>query len=352
MKKKSFALSTAMFAIILGACNNDELAMQQVSNHYPSDNVSTIWINDGLICNTRVETTDEKQLALRFKDFSSLENFKNKLNEVTDEEKLQIINNYGISTLHNIATIADEELEKIGNSASSESEFRMLYESYKQKYANYLITNYIDKTDLTLYVPDEDNIESYISNTNGFYVVGEQVIKANLNNQLSESITRLSKAAITPNSNTPVNTSVFSPKKKKKVYFDAYMVNVHMRVKMHCKKKMWYGWKNDPHRHYYFDPSLSSNFSFLSIGQSGQEIVVSPLPRYVFNNGVDNGFDIILGKINSGSSITGEIYTWTDMTSEHDANGNELTEVLNGLIVPKCLKSRAHVVRIDLKPQN
>ncbi len=345
MKKILFAFLT-VFTV---ACNEGGFNLEPNEPSLQNE-VSTVYVNGYQINKSRTRANAEDQPALRFKDYNALEKFKAELNEIPDSAKIAVINKYGITSLHNIALIADSELEDIGNSANSEPEFRKLYKQYKSKYERWLIPNEIDTTDLTLYVPDEDNLMSYIANSNMVYVVGDKVLTVSLDKSLSESMTRLSKASVN-SSATPTNTSVFSPKKGKKIYFDAYMTNIRMKVKMHCTKKMWYGWKNDPHRSYYFDSYLSQNFVYLGIGQYGQEAIAPRLPRYVFNKNVSNGFDIILGKTNGGV-ISGEIYTWTDRTSEHDANGNDITETIQGIVVPKCLKSKAHIIKINLKPQN
>ena len=107
---------------------------------------------------------------------------------------------------------------------------------------------------------------------------------------------------------------------------------------MFCKKKMWYGWKNDPHRSYYFDTYFGMNFSYLMLGKYGQEIVTSRLPRFVFNRNVKRGFSIILGKVTSGYTLSGEIHTWTDMTSERDAKGKEIIISDKGYSYPKCIE--------------
>ena len=100
----------------------------------------------------------------------------------------------GVSTLHEIALQADDELEKIGNTAMSEKQFRNLYEKYKAKCNGILVSNPLDEYDLSLYVPDGDNIDSYIANTNGVYVVGNRVVKVDLGNDVSETIVNASKA--------------------------------------------------------------------------------------------------------------------------------------------------------------
>lgn len=332
-------------AVLMTACNSEEFSGEAVSNS--SDGIRTAVIP----CNgngTSVARSAGRQTVLQFKDSLTLEKFKAELGQMSNEEKMATVGKYGITTLHELAVSADDELEDIGNTATSEEQFRILYAAYKEKYAGLLMSNTSDTTDLTLYVPDEDNVETFIGNANGLYMVGNEVVKSNVRYSLSPSILRMSNAAAT-DSTTPVNTFCYSPKKHKRVYFDAYLTGgTYLWVKMHCKKKMWYGWKNDPDRSYYFDSYLN-NFAYLGAGKYGQEIETVRLPRYIFNKNVKNGFCINLGKLKGTAPITGLFYTWTDMTSEHDANGNDILETIEGCRVPKCMKSKAQIVNIYLK---
>lgn len=340
MKKIILGLCT----ILMVACSEEEIPQTPAVNSL--DGVSTVVIGEGTNEGLARNASCKGQLALRFQDEAALEKFKLKLSEMSSEERRQAVDKYGITTLHDLAEQADKELDAIGSRAASDGEFRALYAEYKQKYEGYLLTNPTDSTDLTLYVPDGDNVESYIGNTNGLYMVGDKVENTNLKQEVAKSVLRMANVSTT--SEAPVNTSVYSPKKHKRVYFSAHMEGIYLWVAMSCKKKMWYGWKNDSDRAYYFEPYLSSNVAYVDVGKYGQDVETERLPRYVCNKNVGNGFSFILGKLKGSFPITGKFYTWTDMTSEHDAKGNEITEKLNGQVVPKCIKAKAHVVAINL----
>lgn len=326
------------------ACSEEDIS--QVSTASSSGGITTVLISGNSRGASARRTSGKGQLALCFQDEATLEKFKTELSNMSSDEREHTISKYGVANLHTLAAEADKELEEIGTNATSEEDFRARYAEYKQKYDGFLLADPKDSTDLSLYVPDGDNIESYIGNTNGFYMVGGKIESVNLKHEVSKAVLLMSNAA--PTAGEPTNTSVYSPKKHKRVYFSAYMQGIYLWVSMSCKKKMWYGWKNDPDRSYYFDPYLSSNFAYLTSGKYGQDVEMGRLPRYIFNNNTKNGFSIILGKLKGAFPITGEFYTWTDMTSEHDANGNDITEKINGYVVPKCLKSKAHVVKINL----
>lgn len=346
MKKLFFLMCVTMF----GACNNEEEV--QISKVEQPSSIKAVLIPVQQTGNLVTRGVGDGEYALSFDSEGRFQEFKEKLSSISDNEKLELVNQFGVRNLHNLAAEADDELESIGTKANSEGEFRQSYEEYKKKYEGILIPNNIDANDLSLYVPDEDNVETFIGNQNGMYVIDGEIKRINIRKDLAESVAKATQSLLSDRANAKsidVNTSTYRPMKNKEIYFNAYMRGGRLWVKMSAKKKMWYGWKNDPHRSYYFDSFLSPNFSYLAQGQYGQEVIAPRLPRYIFNNNVKNGFNIILGKITGGNALTGKFHTWTDLTSEHDANGKDQTEVINGHVVPKCLIGKAHIININLK---
>ena len=125
----------------------------------------------------------------------------------------------------------------------------------------------------------------------------------------------------------------------------------YLRVKMSAKKHMGWVRKNGtPHRQYFFEIPILTTICYLGQGKYGQEAIVNRLPRYIFNNekAVKNGFDIILGKRHTEAKFTGEFHVWSDLTSEHDKDGNDITEKVGNFVMPKCLESKAQIVKIDI----
>jgi hypothetical protein len=349
MKDKIFLV--LMFVVMIAACDNDEQLSVKTGNALPA--VSTVIVSNGEIVHSQTRASDAMgQPALIFKDSESLRSFKQSFENETEEERIKSVEALGVNTLHEMALQADDELEEIGNTATSEEQFRNLYEKYKAKYDGILVSNPLDEHDLTLYVPDGDNVDSYIANTDGIYVVGNQVVKANLKNNISKTVANMSMAFNAPNTTAPTNYSIFKPKKGKRVYLQAYMINIGMWVRMHCEKEMWYGWKNDPNRTYYLVTSLN-NITYLGQGKYGQEVPTVPLSMFVFDNHnkVKNGFNIILGKMN-GQRITGTLYAWTDITAEYDTNGKMIMITDNGITHPKCLVEKAQIVNVNLTSAN
>lgn len=344
-----------MLALIFCACSNEcsLLVPSQGEISRDKNGISVVVVNNGKIQNPVSRNIECGHRTLRFSDCYSLNAFIATMEKLSDDERNDIMDTYGVNTLHKLELSADNELESIGKEASCEAEFRMLYKQFVEKYKGSLITNNLDSTDLDLYVPDGDNVMTFIANEELEYVLGDEVIKCPIHSEQATPTRKMfvNNYSSSNSTSTDYNSDVYSPIDGKKIYFNAYMVGERMWVKMYARKKMWYGWKNNPNRYFFFDPYLSLNFQYLSQGANGQEVVVSPLPRYIFNQNVKNGFDIILGRINGGASITGQIKTRCDITSEHDSNGNQLTEIKNGMTVPKCLDSKARIVNINLTPQ-
>lgn len=334
------------FALCLTACSNNELTSTSINSTNAEPEVSTVFISDNNIIAASRTNLVEGQLALNFKDFASFEKFRANLENKSDDEKANIVKQYGITTLHDIAIKADQELEEIGKNATSENEFRKLYKEYKNRYKGILVSNEKNDSDLTLYVPSEENTLSYIANCNMVYAINNRIIKADLKQEIPSYAKNITQT-LTSSEPTTSNFSEFSPKSGKKVYFQAYLNGPRMWVRMYCRKKMWYGWKNDPNRSYYYCPAIN-NFLYLAEGPHGEEKITLPLPMYIHTQNVSNGFNYILGRIEKGNYITGKIYAWTDMTSEYDENGNEIRETVNGYTMPKCLQSKAQIVNINL----
>lgn len=119
------------FALCLTACSNNELTSTSINSTNAEPEVSTVFISDNNIIAASRTNLVEGQLALNFKDFASFEKFRANLENKSDDEKANIVKQYGITTLHDIAIKADQELEEIGKNATSENEFRKLYKEYK-----------------------------------------------------------------------------------------------------------------------------------------------------------------------------------------------------------------------------
>ncbi len=338
-----YLMSLMCVMAFLVSCNEEQDSFDVQNAPSSKDGISIVSVvGDKLVSPARAT---EKDLALCFKDEACFNEFKEKLESLSSSEQSVMVARYGVKNLHDLALEADDELEKIGDSASTIFEFNALYEKYKEKYNGLLTTDSNDKSDVSLYVPKGESPESYIANENGCYVIGGKVVRYDASKISSVG---LAKNAQTRAIVAGTNDICFRPLSNKKIYFRTYLEREYVRVEMHAKKHMWYGWKNDPARNYFFD-SFIQNIKYVSLNSTGQEVVSPRLPRYVFVNKVQDGFNIILAKrVNSIQKVAGYFLVWCDYTAEHDASGKYLMEKSEGLTVPKCLESKAQKVNVDL----
>ena len=348
MKNLILAMCTASF---LFSCTNDDSLSTTSDSTTDKNGIEVVEVSNGnVVQGTR--TLGNGELALKFDSEASFLKFKNDLLNKSSFARAETISKYGIKNLYDLADDADEELEKIGNEATSLSDFNAKYSEYKKKYEGLLVADVLDNSDVSLYVPNSELPESYIANKEGYFVVGNEVRKISVNSAIYPTLSSVptQKALSQEGTVAGTNKVEFRPSNNRKIYFEAYAQGYYLRVKMHAKKHMWYGWKNDPHRQYFFDSYLGNNFAYLGQGKYGQEIIVDRLPRYIFNNkkAVKKGFDIILGKRLTAAKFTGEFHVWSDLTSEHDKDGNDITEKVGNYVIPKCLESKAQIVKIDI----
>lgn len=294
-----------------------------------------------------MSSASDGELALGFADEASFDAFKEKLAPLSSDERAALVSRYGILNLHDLAAKADEELEAIGDKASSLGEFKSMYKDYQKKYDGLLALDATDASDVSLYVPKGESVESYIANEKGCYVVGGKVRHYDASKISISSVS----APVTRGTVAGTNEISFHPNdmSNKKIFFSTYLEMNYVRVGMHAKKKMWYGWKNDPARNYFFDSYLNGAY-YVSLNSNGQEVVSPRLPRYIFTNNVKDGFNIRLAKrSNNTQMITGEFHVWCDYTAEHDENYNYIYDNMGGFNIPRCLESKAQIVKVDLK---
>ena len=309
MKQIIYPFACLLLGCTFTSCSDSSDAIAESND----ETIKVVYIEDGSIKTSMSRSNHENGIAtLAFRDKNSLETFKNELASKTAEERNGTLRSLGIINLHAVAEQADQELEFIGANAASEEEFRQIYTQYVEKYNGVLIRNYIDNSDLTLYVPDEENIESYIANSANQFVVGDKIITRQAENTLSQRIEETSKAIVNAQSTTStevnLNSYVYSPVKHKRVSFTASRKANSIFFSMKVDKKMWYGWKSDGHRKYVIEPYLNN-------------ITYNPprLPVYVSTSAVNANMGTATG------TVTGTIYTWTDLTLDCDSNGNEIT---------------------------
>lgn len=340
MKRIMYLVCTLAF---LASCT-DESAYLAGSKEQRNAVEVVVVSNDEVLPSAKTSAGD---LALQFADEASFDAFKEKLAPLSSDERAALVSRYGILNLHDLAAKADEELESIGDRASSLGEFKSMYKDFRKKYDGLLTLDATDASDVSLYVPKGESVESYIANEKGCYVVGGKVRHYDASKISISSV----NAPVTRGTVAGTNEMSFHPNdmSNKVVYFSTYLEMNYVRVSMHAKKKMWYGWKNDPSRDYFFDSYLNGAY-YVSLDSNGKEVVSPRLPRYIFTNNVKNGFNIRLAKrANNTQRVTGEFHVWCDYTAEHDENYNYIYDKMGGYNnIPRCLEGKAQIVKVDL----
>lgn len=183
--KKILFLATILLANM--SCQEEEINTQ-IGSSAPQ-NLQIVQItNQGEIIpinGTTTRSAVEGELALQFISESDYQSTITEISHMTAKERLAYVDNF--TSLQKIADEADKELDEIGAAATSEADFRKKYAQYVEKYSGKLITNKYDAEDLTLYVPDGDNLSTYLINENKKVVIGNEIKKVSLNNDMSDS---------------------------------------------------------------------------------------------------------------------------------------------------------------------
>lgn len=336
--KKLFMLPLG--CLLMASCNNDDITMEEVDKNVPK--VSVVQIIDGnIVPLSRNANGDSTNTALAFADEAAFEEFKANLETKSTDEKLELLDEYGIDTVHHLADIADDELEQIANEAVSEEDFRKKYKSFVEKFNGKLIPNYLDDTDLDLYVPEGDKVESYIGNKDGLFVVDNEIKKANLAPVLPAEVIEFypmpKPSPSLAEKPTNINSYVIEPKRHKRVYFTISRRYSTIHIHMEVRKKMWYGWKNDPHRILIFEP----HFAYTPAQWIG--------PHYTrFWTKGKKKIETDILRLTGTGKLTGTIYTWTDFSAEYDAKNNLIIEHVGNTMAPRCLVSKSETVQVEL----
>ena len=312
--KKILFLATILLANM--SCQEEEINTQ-IGSSTPQ-NLQIVQItNQGEIIpinGTTTRSAVEGELALQFISESDYQSTITEISHMTAKERLAYVDNF--TSLQKIADEADKELDEIGAAATSEADFRKKYAQYVEKYSGKLITNKYDAEDLTLYVPDGDNLSTYLINENKKVVIGNEVKEISLNNDMSDS----EKAVFTTKaiSNEASGKNIHG--KQKTTYGVTLKQNTMLNIHIGFQKKLWYGWKRDNHRdaYYYFDASpFQYNYWLKPDAKDApllQRNITCP-DIYFFEN--EGTIDYESGYIVGGSKVlTGKLYVWTDYTVE------------------------------------
>lgn len=320
--KKILFLTTILLANI--SCQEEEISTQPKTSVPQSPKLQMVQITDqGEITpfdGTVTRNSVKGELALQFVSESAYQSAMKEIEHMATKERLAYTDNF--TSLQQLAAEADEELEEIGETANSEADFRKKYAQYVKKYDGKLITNKYDTEDLTLYVPDGDNLATYFVNENRKVVIGDEVKEVTLNNDMSSSEKAVFAISEIKNIAPPSYPSSYSFKKivdsKKTTGSVEILASSCIQTHVGCQKKMWYGWKRDNAREVYIQLNASPMYytflgPYASKGQS--PIVVDYVRFFVFEN--NGNVTYPTGGMSPGTKIlSGNLKVWTDMTVE------------------------------------
>lgn len=332
MKKNFFIMATMSLAII--SCQQEELAINSIEEPELNQIQLVEIVNGTEIIPANDVTTrnvSSQNLALQFNSEATYQSFLKELKAMTHKDRINTIKAYGLTSLQELANIADKELEEIWNANDNETDFKKAYEKYKQKYNGVLVSNTYDPTDCTLYVPSGDNPATYVVNKEHAIVIGNKIEKISISNDMGQT----EKLLFSERSNARDASNTYSFKKEvnKKKTVVSVTLNANSGVQFHVgyqkKKALW--WKRDNDRETYLKFNASySNFYYTYQGSYGQLIRGSQVDLFTWaNQGV---VDYWIGGLQPGkTSLSATLYLWTDETRENE-KATYKNYVRNGVI--------------------
>lgn len=316
MKKILFLTAIALATI---SCQDTEESNLQ-NNSTPSlpQKIQVVQITDQgeivPISNVRTKSLTKGETALQFTSEADFQSTLAEIEKMSKQEKLSFINPNEFISLQELAIKADEELDEIGNAATSEADFRKRYAQYVEKYSGKLITNQYDSEDLSLYVPDGDNLSTYLINEHNKVVIGNKVKEVSLNNDMSDS----EKAVFAIDTRAgATNKYSFKETNNGKKTTGSVEIDSRAYINVHvgCQKKLWYGWRRDDHRDIYYQLNASP-MAYRYIGPYGQEIYTNYIQYVAYHN--DGDKHITIGSLQPGTTyLNGVLRVWTDITVEN-----------------------------------
>lgn len=316
---KKILLTVAMGLAII-SCQQEELlpSSEETSNSNKIELVRIINdMNFEQMGSLSTRGVSENNLALKFDSEVTYQSFLKGLKKKSHKERMEYVKSYGLTSLQELAVIADNELEELGSTATSEADFRTKYDKYKEKYEGILIPNKYDSEDLSLYVPDGDNLSTYVLSANHAIVVGNEVKNISINNDMGAS----DKMVFASTYSTRGATSTMGDQKivnnKKTTYGVNLQQNTLLRVHVGCQKKMWYGWKTDNGRdiYYHLDASpFTYSYWLKPLAPDAPSIQMNTACPDIYYFSRPGHIDYDSGYITGGSKVlTGTLYVWTDI---------------------------------------
>lgn len=164
--KKFYLGLVSLMLIMLHSCSQDELESTPINEPQA---IKVVNIIDGNIstANTRTDDANYATMALQFSSEAEVQELLDDLKEMSIDERLKFTDSLGFISLEKLLRVADEELDSLGASATSEADFRVKHAAYKEKYSNFFIFNNQQEDDLSPYIPTSEEGDIYA------FLVGE-----------------------------------------------------------------------------------------------------------------------------------------------------------------------------------
>ena len=231
------------------------------------------------------------------------------MEKLSRKERLDLTNSLGFSSLQQICDIADEELEVIDSISVDVDDFMERYNAYVAKYEGILVRNPYDDTDMSLYIPDDSEMVTYLINSNRNVVIGNVIMRSPIINVND------SQYSVTSGYSNGYQAygwqSIYNNSKKTTVNVQI-LTTGDVMMKVGCQKKVTLGWKRDTKRTIF---AYLSNCSF-TINLEYDHIPANPT-CYLASTGTGKIEFMKIGDAN-GTGASGQLYVWTDQTIDPD----------------------------------
>lgn len=307
-----------VIALIAMSCQDEENNLQINVPSSQAQKFQVVQITDQgeiiPIDNNKTRSSEQGETALQFATEADYQLCMTEINNMPSNERLDYVDSNVFTSLQELAEKADDELEMIGNEATSESDFKTKYSQYVEKYKGLLITNQYDDEDLSLYVPDGDNVSTYFINGNHKVVIGNEIKEISLSKDMSASDKAVFAYIPSPGETNHFNFQEFIRNEKKTTGRVELNNNHGIYVHVGCQKKTWHGWKRDKHRDIYFQLAASP-MMFTLPNVAGAAYNIDFVRYHAFHSvgKIDNWY---AGFIKDGARyLSGTISVWTDITA-------------------------------------
>lgn len=337
-------LTMAMASLLVLSCQQEELSIP-VADDSTDYGVRLVEIVDGTqVVETTADTrsAEGKELALQFPSESVYQAFLEQLKSMSHQERISFIQSYGLTSIQEIAEIANKELDEIWENVS-DADLMDAYKSYKEKYDGILISNMYNSRDLSLYVPDGDELSTYVLTPSKHIVVGNQIRDIKLKNDMGQSdITLFGDVVVKPDGTTNFYGYQNITDGRKTTVSVTVMSSSGIKFHVGYQKKKAFWWKRDDRITYMkfsgdtFCPTFKLDNGLLSTSKYNRVDVYT----YSKNGKIDS----YIGAVEPGKvSLKGNIKVWTDLTYE------STTKTYTSAVVDEFVKTK--IVLQDVKDE-